>query len=93
MDPITEIRESDAKGRFTLPKQFANSTFLLEIVSDVEIRLRKAKVVPLETSEGGSSFAEEEPVNLASADAETFFAALDHPPAPGESLKKLMRGK
>lgn len=89
----TEIRESDSKGRFTLPKKFANSTFLLEVVSDVEIRLRKAKVVPLESGEAPVAFKEEEPVNLSASDAEKFFAVLDDPPAPNEALKKLMKGR
>ena len=89
----TEIRESDSKGRFTLPKKFANSTFLLEIVSDVEIRLRKAKVVPLELGEAPVAFKEEEPVNLSASDAEMFFTVLDDPPAPNEALKKLLKGR
>lgn len=86
-----EIRESDNKGRLTLPRGFANSTLLVEVVSDVELRLRKAKVVPLPPSEG-PRFVEEEPVVLAGDDRAAFLAALDNPPPPNDALKRLMGG-
>lgn len=79
-----EIRVTDSKARLTLPRSFANSTLLLEIRGDNEIVIRKAKVVPLE---------EGEPIRLtlSERDWDAFVAALENPPEPSESLKKLMR--
>ena len=44
----TETRTTDAKGRVCLPKAFANSTVIVEHVSDTEVRIRKAKVIPVD---------------------------------------------
>jgi hypothetical protein len=41
-----ETRTTDAKGRVCLPKAFANATVIIERVSDTELRLRRAVVVP-----------------------------------------------
>ena len=87
----TELRETDSKGRVTLPKGFSNATILIEIVNDVELVIRKAKVVPLSPS-GEPRFFEEEPLVLSDEDRDAFLAALDNPPEPNEALKKLMRG-
>lgn len=84
-----EIRETDSKGRLTLPKQFANSTLLLEVVSDVEIVLRKAKVIPLEEGEELPPLSTLKP--LSDVDRDLFLSVLDGPPKPPtESLKKAM---
>ena len=90
-EQATEIRESDNKGRLTLPRNFANSTLLIEVVSDVELRIRKAKVVPLKPGEE-PAFAEEAPIVVSDALREAFIAALDNPPPPNEALRKLMSG-
>jgi hypothetical protein len=37
---------TDEKGRINLPKNFANCTVLVEQVSDTELRIRKARVIP-----------------------------------------------
>ena len=37
---------TDEKARITLPKNFANSTVLVEQVSETELRIRKARVIP-----------------------------------------------
>ncbi len=89
MAGVTEIRESDAKGRITLPKGFANSTLLVEVVSDKELVIRKAKVVPLADDE------EELPplpfvAPLSDEDRDLFIAVLDNPPPPTESLKRAL---
>lgn len=81
-----EIRVTDSKARLTLPRAFANATLLLEIRSDNEIVIRKAKVVPLNEGE-----SEPETIRLSDRDWEAFMAALEHPPKPNAELKKLMR--
>lgn len=72
-----EIRETDGKGRMTLPREFANSTLMLEVVSDTEIVIRKAKVVPLTGSEQIPPLTTLLPLSDSARDA--FLAALDGP--------------
>lgn len=81
---VPEIRVTDGKARLTLPRSFANSTLLLDIRSDNEIVIRKAKVVPL-------GAAEPRTVVLSEPAWQQFMAALDDPPEPNEELKKLMK--
>ena len=88
---MPELRETDGKGRVTLPRGYANATLLIEVVNDVELRIRKAKVVPL-TSEGEPRFSEEEPLVLSGADKDFFLEMLDNPPKANDALKKLMEG-
>jgi hypothetical protein len=80
----TEIRSIDAKGRLSLPKSFANSTVLVEQISDTEILVRKAKVVPHDNVE----FSEERPIVLSDRDRDAFLAALAKPPKANAALKK-----
>ena len=75
MTPTPDIRVTDNKARLTLPKSFANSTVLVEVVSENEVVIRKAKVVPLAESEDLPSL---------------FLAVLDNPPPPNAALRKLM---
>ena len=42
------IRKTDAKARVKLPKAFASCTVMIEQLSDTELRVRIAKVVPLD---------------------------------------------
>jgi hypothetical protein len=77
-------RSTDAKARVSLPKSFANSTVLIEEMSDTELRIRRARVVP----EENFRFSEELPTKLSKRDRESFLSALDDPPAPNRSLKK-----
>jgi hypothetical protein len=83
------VRQTDGKGRVTLPRGFANSTLLIEVVSSTELRVRKAKVVPLKSGEE-PSFAEDEPIIITGTDRDAFIAALDNPPAPTDSLKRAL---
>jgi hypothetical protein len=86
---MSEIRETDSKGRLTLPRKFANSVLILDVVSDVEIVLRKAKVIPMDSSEELPPLSTLKP--LSDADRDLFLAAIDGPPKPPtESMKKAL---
>ena len=87
---VTELRETDGKGRITLPRGFANSTVIVEVVSDVELVIRKAKVVPLESGEELPPLSTLKP--LSDRDRDALIAALDNPPEPNGALKRLMAG-
>jgi hypothetical protein len=41
-----ETRSTDAKGRICLPRAFANATVIIDHLSDTELRIRKAVVIP-----------------------------------------------
>jgi hypothetical protein len=41
----SETRTTDSKGRLVLPKEFANATVIVDRVNDMEIRVRRAKVI------------------------------------------------
>jgi hypothetical protein len=86
MAEAPEIRVTDSKARLTLPRNFANSTLLLEIRGNNEIVIRKAKVVPLADPEEGAVT-----ISLSDRDWEAFAAALENPPEPNDALRKLMR--
>jgi hypothetical protein len=77
---------TDDKGRITLPRSFANCTVLMEQVSENEVRIRKARVIP----EDELPFDEESTTPLSDRDRELFLALLDDPPPPNEALKRLM---
>jgi hypothetical protein len=81
---LTETRTADKKGRITLPKAFAGATVLIEQVSDTEVRIRKARVVP----EDELVFPEESPIRLSARDWKRFLDVLDNPPEPNAVLKK-----
>jgi hypothetical protein len=81
-----ELRVTDSKARVTLPRSFANCTLLLEVRSDNEIVLRKAKVVPVEKPN-----SDPRSIVLSEPDWQKFIEILDTPPSPNESLKGLMR--
>ena len=82
MDTVT--RTTDAKGRVCLPKAFANATVIIEQVSDTELRVRRARVVP----EDEIRFSEEMPIVLSNRDRDRFLKALDNPPKPNPALRK-----
>jgi hypothetical protein len=84
-----ETRSTDAKGRVSLPKAFANATVIIEQVGENELRIRKARVIP----EDEIRFAEEAPVVVSDRERERFLEALDHPPKPSAALRRLMAGK
>jgi hypothetical protein len=79
-------RTTDDKARISLPASFANSTVLIEQVSDTEIRIRKAKVIP----EDELPFVEESLTPLSDRDRDLFLGLLDNPPPPNEALRQLM---
>lgn len=82
MAPLT--RTTDGKARISLPKGFANTTVLIEQVSETEVRIRKAVVVPADEMR----FAEELSTSLSDRDRDIFLALLDNPPPPNEAFKK-----
>jgi hypothetical protein len=84
-----ETRSTDAKGRVSLPKAFANATVIIEQLSENELRIRKARVIP----EDELRFPEEVPIVLSDRERERFLQALDHPPKPNAALRRLMAGK
>ncbi|MFL5343140.1 MAG: DUF1778 domain-containing protein [Gemmataceae bacterium] len=73
----------------SLPKAFANATLLIEQISDTELRIRKARVIP----EDEVVFAEEARTPLSDRDRDLFLKLLEHPPGPNAALKKLMKRK
>jgi hypothetical protein len=79
-----ETRTTDNKARITLPRAFANCTVLIEQLSDTEIRIRKAKVVP----EDEMPFWEESLPPLSDRDRDLFLALLDNPPPPNKALRR-----
>jgi len=79
-----ETRSTDAQGRVSLPKAFANATVIIEQVSETEIRIRKAVVIP----EDELRFYEETSAPLSDADRDRFLELLENPPAPNAALKR-----
>jgi hypothetical protein len=77
-----KTRSTDAKGRVILPSSFANATVIIEQVSDTEIRIRKASVIP----EDEVRFCEETTTPLSDRDRDRFLDLLDHPPEPTPAL-------
>jgi hypothetical protein len=77
-----ETRTTDTKARVTLPRAFANSTVIIEQVSDTEVRIRKALIIP----EDDVRFYEEKVSPLSDRDRERFLDLLDNPPAPSAAL-------
>ena len=76
----TTARTTEAKARVSLPKAFANSTVLIEQVSENEVRIRKAQVIP----EDDLHFWEESRTPLSDRDRDAILSLLDHPPVdPG----------
>jgi hypothetical protein len=79
------IRTVDKKARVSLPSGFANATIIIEQVSDTELRIRKAQVVP----EDEYRFVEEAAAPLSDRDRDLFLKMLDNPPPPNEALRRL----
>lgn len=83
---IVRTYTTDEKARINLPKDFANSTVLVEQVSDTELRIRKARVIP----EDDLPFVEETIAPLSDRDRDVFLALLDNPPPPNDALRRLL---
>ena len=79
-----EIRTADAKARVSLPKSFANATVIVEEISETEVRIRKAMVIP----EDEVVFAEESRKPLSNRDRDLFLQMLKNPPKANSALKK-----
>lgn len=79
-----ETRSTDSKGRICLPKAFANATVIIDQVSDTEVRIRKAVVIP----EDEVRFYEETASPLTDRDRDRFLDLLDNPPAANAALKR-----
>jgi hypothetical protein len=84
-----ETRSTDAKGRVSLPKTFADATVIIEQLNENELRIRKARVIP----EDEICFSEAATVMLSDDERERFLDALDNPPKPNAALRRLMSGK
>ena len=84
-----ETRSIDSKGRISLPKGFANATVIIDQVSETEIRIRKAVVIPQDEIR----FTEETPISLSDRDRDAFLNLLDNPPEPNPALRELLAGK
>ncbi len=82
-----DTRTTDSKGRISLPKAFANATVIVEQVSDSEIRIRKAVVIPQDELR----FYEQTAVSLSDRDRDHFLELLDRPPEPSDALKAAAR--
>jgi hypothetical protein len=80
----TETRTTDKKARLSLPKAFADCTVIIEQVSETELRIRKAKVIP----EDEIRFYEETREPLSARDTEILLALLENPPPPNEALRR-----
>lgn len=79
-----ETRTTDAKARLSLPKSFANATVLIEQISDTELRIRIARVIP----EDEMKFAEESALPLSDRDRDHFLKLLANPPQANEALRR-----
>ena len=75
---------SASETRISLPKGFANATVIIDQVSETEIRIRKAVVIP----EDEVRFYEESTSPLSDADRDRFLQLLDNPPEPSPALKR-----
>jgi hypothetical protein len=79
-----ETRTTDAKGRLSLPRGFANATVIVERISDSEVRIRKARIVP----EDEFIFVEEAAIVLSNRDRDLFLSLLANPPRANKALKR-----
>ena len=80
-------RTTDAKGRVSLPKDFANATVIIEHLSETELRIRKARIV----LEDELRFREENPTALSNEARDRFLQLLDKPPQPNATLRRAVR--
>jgi Protein of unknown function (DUF1778) len=79
-----ETRSTDSKGRICLPKAFANATVIIDQLSETELRVRKAVVIPQDEIR----FAEETAVPLSDRDRDRFLELLDNPPKANAALRR-----
>ncbi len=79
-----ETRSTDAKGRLSLPKAFANATVIIDQLSETELRIRKAVILPADEIR----FAEETATPLSDRDRDRFLELLDKPPKANPALRR-----
>ena len=79
-----ETRSTDAKGRICLPKAFANATVIIDQLSETELRIRKAVILPADEIR----FAEETATPLSDRDRDRFLELLDKPPKANPALRR-----
>ena len=82
--PSVTKRFTDKKARLILPARFANSAVLVEEVSETELRIRKAVILP----EDELPFTEEQRQPLEDEDRDFILALLAAPPKANADLKK-----
>jgi hypothetical protein len=80
----TDFRSVDDKGRLLLPKEFANAMVTIERVTENEIRVRKAVVVPADEL----PLIENQLKPLSDRDRDLFLSLLDNPPEPTPAFRK-----
>ncbi len=85
--PSFTPRFTDKKGRLILPPRFANSAVLIEEVSDTELRIRKAVILP----EDEVPFTEEQRPLLSDEDRDFLLSLLAAPPKANMELKRAAR--
>ena len=80
-------RTTGAKGRVTLPREFASATVIVEHVNETELRIRKARVAP----EDELRFREENPTTFSNEVRDQFIRSLANPPDPNAALRRAVR--
>ena len=85
---IKETCVADAQARVALPSGFANATLVIEQLSDVEIRIRKAGSL----ADVEDCFAEEQTTILSDRDRDRFLDLIENPPEPNFALRKALCG-
>lgn len=81
------VRTVDDKGRLLLPKEFANATVTIEMVSEKEIRIQKAVVLP----EAALPLMEGHLAPLSDRDRDMFLDLIDNPPEPTAAFRAAAR--
>lgn len=79
-----DLRIVDDKGRIVLPRTFANATVTVTEVSDTELRIQKAVVVP----EAALPLMEDALLPLSDRDRDLFLDLLENPPEPNTAFRK-----
>ena len=79
---LKETCFADAEARVVLPASFANAMLIIEQLSDVEVRIRKADA----TCADETQFAEERMTVFSDRDRDRFLELLENPPEPNTAL-------
>lgn len=79
-----DLRTVDDKGRIVLPRTFANATVTVTEVSDTELRIQKAVVVP----ESALPLMEDALQPLSDRDRDLFLDLIENPPEPNAAFRK-----